>query len=97
MGVRGQSTKQAVASGEGERRAMRGYVPQWKLAARLVYAGLASGSLRWIGLADPSAGSFDDIVLGYGDHVVGYQLKTSRNESEIAKLTRYGTFIRCNP
>jgi hypothetical protein len=43
---------------------MRGYVPQWKLAARLIYAGLASGILRWVGLADTSAGSFDDVVLG---------------------------------
>jgi hypothetical protein len=56
---------------------MRGYVPQWRLGARLIYAGLASGNLRWVGLADPLAGSFDDLVLGYGDHVVAYQLKTS--------------------
>jgi len=82
-----QAIKRVVTSGEGERRAMRGYVPQWKLAARLIYAGLASGSLRWVGLADPSAGSFDDVVLGYRDQVVGYQLKTSRNGSEFRLKT----------
>src|ERR1700734_3320966 len=75
-----QTTKRVAAPGEGERRAMRGYVPQWRLGARLIYAGLASGNLRWVGLADPSAGSFDDVVLGYADHVIGYQLKTDRDE-----------------
>jgi hypothetical protein len=66
---------------------MRGYVPQWRLGTRLIYAGLASGNLRWVGLADPSAGSFDDVVLGYSDHIVGYQLKTSRDEGEFRLKT----------
>jgi hypothetical protein len=41
----------------------------------------------WVGLADSSAGSFDDVVLGYNDHVVAYQLKTSRNETELRLKT----------
>lgn len=58
---------------------MRGYVPQYELAARLIYEAMASGSLRWVGLADRSAGDFDDIVLGLQDRVVGYQVKTHRD------------------
>jgi hypothetical protein len=69
----------AGAPGEGERRAMRGYVSQYELAARLIYEAIAAGHLRWIGLADRSAGDFDDIVLGLEDGVIGYQLKTKRD------------------
>ena len=65
--------------GEGERRAMRGYVPQYDLGARLIYEALASGQLRWIGLADRTAGAFDDIVLGLSDRIAAHQLKTSRD------------------
>lgn len=68
-----------VAPGEGERRAQRGYVPQYDLAARVIYAALAAGRLRWIGLADRGAGAFDDVVLGLRDRIVAHQVKTSLN------------------
>ncbi|HMH04880.1 MAG TPA: hypothetical protein VK556_11830, partial [Candidatus Udaeobacter sp.] len=70
--------KGQIAPGEGERRAMRGYVPQYEFAARLIYDGLVSGKLQWVGLADRTAGAFDDVVLGLQDRVVGYQVKSSR-------------------
>src|ERR1700683_387994 len=71
--------KQTVPSGEGERRAMRGYIPQYDLAARLIYEAITSGRLRWIRLADPRAGKFDDIVLGFEQSVLAYQVKSSRD------------------
>jgi hypothetical protein len=58
---------------------MRGYVPQYELAARLIYEAMASGKLRWVGLADRSAGDCDDIVLGLQDRIVGHQIKTKRD------------------
>ena len=38
-----------IPSGEGERRAQRGYVPQYQLAARVIYQALASNELKWVG------------------------------------------------
>jgi hypothetical protein len=70
---------EAIAPGEGERRAQRGYVPQYDLAARVVYEALAAGRLRWIGVADRGAGAFDDIVLGLNGRIVAHQVKTSRD------------------
>jgi hypothetical protein len=69
----------SAASGEGERRAMRGYVPQYELAARLIYESIAAGNLKWVGLADRRAGHFDDVVLGLSNRVVAYQLKSKRD------------------
>src|SRR5947208_2224283 len=68
-----------IPSGEGERRAQRGYVPQYDLGAQVIYEQLASGGLLWIGVADRGAGSFDDIVLGLDDRIIAYQVKTSRD------------------
>jgi len=72
----GGPTKQ-IPPGEGERRAQRGYVPQHDLSAYLVYLAMAAGKLRWIGVADRGAGSFDDIVLGLADRTQAYQVKSS--------------------
>ncbi|MBL8559445.1 MAG: ATP-binding protein [Hyphomonadaceae bacterium] len=66
-----------IPPGEGERRAQRGYVPQYDLAAHLIYFAMAAGRLRWIGVADRGAGSFDDIVLGLADRTKAYQVKSS--------------------
>lgn len=68
-----------LASGEGERRAVGGLVPQWDLAARVVYQALAAETLEWVGLADRGAGSFDDVVLGLHGKVIAYQVKTTRD------------------
>jgi hypothetical protein len=74
------NTRRKISPGDGERQALRGYTRQYNLAARLIYKALAAGRLAWIGLADRSAGTFDDIVLGLSDgSIEGYQLKTSLN------------------
>jgi len=65
--------------GEGERRAQRGYVPQYDLGAGLIYEALAAGQLMWVGVAHRGAGKFDDLVLGLRDRTVAHQVKTSRD------------------
>jgi hypothetical protein len=69
--------KRNVAPGEGERRAQRGYIPQYDFAAYAVHKAIASGTLQWVGLADRSAGNFDDLVLGLSERVIAHQVKTS--------------------
>lgn len=76
--VEPSSNRRPTPSGEGERRAQRGYVPQYRMAAAFIYEALAAGRLRWIGVAHRGAGSFDDIVLGLDGRIVGHQVKTSR-------------------
>jgi hypothetical protein len=70
---------QKVAPGEGERRAQRGLVPQYKIAAEKVLGLLSTGRLRAIGLADPEAGTLDDLqtVRAEGSrHILdAYQVK----------------------
>ena len=78
-----------TAPGEGERRAQRGYVPQYDLGARVIYEAMAAGHLQWIGLADRKAGVFDDVVLGLRDRIAAYQLKTSREPEPF----RMGTIL----
>lgn len=68
----------AAPPAEGERRAQRGYVRQYQSAAAAIYSGLVRGDLQWIGLADRAAGIADDVVLGFGDRVIGHQFKTSQ-------------------
>lgn len=63
---------------EGERRAQRGYVGQYEKVGAAIYAALERDQLRWIGVADRSAGIADDLVLGFDGLVVGHQFKTSR-------------------
>ena len=82
MNRRVNSTGRArVAPGEGERRAQRGLVPQYKVAAEKIYALLADGRLHSVGLADPEAGTLDDIQLirSHGAQLVldAYQVKWS--------------------
>lgn len=68
----------SVAPGEGERRAQRGYVAQYRSAAAAIYASLQRDDLIWVGLADRGAGVADDVVLGLHGLIVGHQFKTSR-------------------
>ena len=49
-----EGMSEKVPPGEGERRAQRGYVPQYDMGARLIYKELASGRLRWIGRSERS-------------------------------------------
>lgn len=64
--------------GEGERRALRGYVGQYEKAGAAIYAALERDQLLWVGVADRGAGIADDLVLGFDGLVVGHQFKTSK-------------------
>ena len=55
------SDRPKIPPGEGERRAQRGLVPQYKIAAEKVLGLLSSGRLRALGLADPEADTLDDL------------------------------------
>lgn len=65
-------------SGEGERRAQRGYQQQYAASAPLVYSSLKNDELEWVGVADRNAGVLDDLVLGLAGRVVGHQFKSSQ-------------------
>ena len=70
-------------AGEGERAARRGYVHQDRASARLIYGHLLERSLRWIGLADRTAGVADDLVLGLANSVVAHQFKRAETPRAI--------------
>ncbi|WP_245937010.1 ATP-binding protein [Undibacterium pigrum] len=63
---------------EGERRALRGYIGQYEKSGAAIYVALERDQLRWIGIADRSAGIADDLVLGFDGLVIGHQFKTSK-------------------
>jgi hypothetical protein len=82
-----KAQKKAIAPAEGERWAQRGYVPQYDFAAQIIYKAIANGTLQWIGLADRSAGNFDDVVLGLNERVVAHQVKTSSRPKKFSVRT----------
>lgn len=62
----------------GERNAITGYYPQYRLSAAMVIRGLREGSLHWIALADPNAGRVDDFQIATDQRIDAYQFKWSR-------------------
>lgn len=70
-------TEPKRAPGEGERAARRGYVHQDRASARLIYRHLLDRNLKWIGLADRTAGVADDLVLGLSQSLLAHQFKRS--------------------
>ena len=62
---------------EGERAARRGYFHQDTFSAIRIYAFLSDRSLEWVGIADRSAGVFDDLVLCVKNEILAHQLKSS--------------------
>lgn len=79
----GQSGKRSVAPAEGERRALRSYTAQYRVAAQLVRDALVDGELEWIRLVDPEAGRLDDIVIGRPGRIDAYQVKWSDYQNPI--------------
>jgi len=61
--------------GEGERRAISGYKPQYLVGAELVKRGLANRDLEWLRVADPEAGRVDDLQLAHAARIDAYQVK----------------------
>jgi hypothetical protein len=53
--------RRSIPPGEGERRAQRGLVPQYKIAAEKILGLLTSGRLHAVAIADPHAETLDDI------------------------------------
>ncbi len=62
----------------GERNAVTGYYPQYRVSAALVIGGLRSGNFRWIAVADPQAKRVDDFQIAVANRVDAYQFKWSR-------------------
>lgn len=62
----------------GERRAIGGYHPQYRVAASLILRALRDGALEWIRVADPDAGRVDDIQVATPIVLDAYQVKWSR-------------------
>lgn len=71
-------------SGDGERTAMLGYVPQYEIAAGLIYDALLDGCLEWVRVADPDAGSVDDILISTTGRVDAYQVKWAEYTNAIS-------------
>ncbi|MDY7076577.1 MAG: ATP-binding protein [Chloroflexota bacterium] len=61
--------------GEGERRAARGYRPQYLASAAAILDALKKGDMEWVRVADPEAGRVDDLQIARTARVDGYQVK----------------------
>lgn len=72
------SERDPLPAAMGERRAIGGYHPQYRVAAGLIVRALRNGALDWMRLADPDAGRVDDLQIGAGDVLDAYQVKWSR-------------------
>ena len=70
-----QDPQRETAPALGERRAMSGYVPQYEVAASIVFRHLRDGTLKWVRVADPEAGRVDDLQVGSESRVDGFQVK----------------------
>lgn len=64
-----------MSPADGERRAMVGYVPQYAVAAELIYDSLLYGTFEWLKIADPEAGRVDDIQIASPGRIDAYQVK----------------------
>ena len=62
----------------GERDAVTGYYPQYRMSAARVIRALRDDTLQWIAVADPKAGRVDDFQIGSGQRVDGFQFKWKR-------------------
>ncbi len=75
--------KRKTAPAEGERRAIRGYRNQYRVAGLLILQAL-EGGLDWIRVADPEAERVDDIQLGTPGRVDGFQVKWDRTPKTVS-------------
>lgn len=66
------------APAEGERRAIGGYYPQYRISASLILRGLREERLQWIRVAEPEAGRLDDLQIGSQSRVDAFQVKWSK-------------------
>src|SRR4029453_3579175 len=73
-----QHSYMAYPPAEGERRAIGGYYPQYRIAASLILRSLREESLQWIRIADPQAGRVDDLQIGGQARIDAFQVKWSQ-------------------
>src|SRR5437879_13421608 len=64
-----------IPASEGERRALVGYVPQYRLCAESAYAALIKGRLEWLLVLNADAGQIDDFLLGSPNRLDAFQVK----------------------
>lgn len=72
------SSVRSTAPAEGERRAICGYYPQYRVSAYLILRALRDGNLQWIRVADPEASRVDDLQIGTHVRVDAFQIKWSQ-------------------
>lgn len=70
--------RERLAPAMGERRAIGGYHPQYRVAAGLILRALRDGTLDWTRVADPEAGHVDDFRIATPNGLDAYQVKWSR-------------------
>lgn len=63
--------------GEGERNALAGFVPQYKIFAAEILRALHRRALVAVSIADPEAGRLDDIQVELADRIDAFQVKWS--------------------
>jgi hypothetical protein len=63
----------------GERDAITGYYPQYRISAAQVIRALRDDTLQWIAVADPKAGRVDDFQIGSDQRVDAFQFKWTRH------------------
>src|SRR6202008_986897 len=63
----------------GERDAITGYYPQYRISAAHVIRALRDDTLQWIAVADPKAGREDDFQIGSDQRVNAFQFKGTRH------------------
>lgn len=64
-----------TSAAEGERRALIGLIPQYKLCAKFVYNALIEGRLDWLQILSNDAGQVDDFLIGSPNRLDAYQVK----------------------
>ncbi len=75
-------------SGEGERRAQRGYQQQYAASAPFVYSGLKNDELEWVGVADRKAGYLMILFSGW----LGALLATNSSRPSLTNASRSKAF-----
>ena len=63
---------------------MIGYVPQYRVAAKLIYEALVEGTFQWARIADPEAGRVDDIQIAKPGRLDAFQVKWSETVQNIS-------------
>jgi hypothetical protein len=65
----------SIKPSDGERRALLGYVPQYRRCAELTYDALINGRLEWVQLLSNDAGQIDDLLLASPGRLDANQVK----------------------